>query len=203
MDASLHVVDSGFADPVMQSQAVFRAMLDAMAKPASQQRVAGLMRAPKPLSPVAAALAATLLDADTPVWLGPTLALQPAVKAWIAFHTSARVVANPGEALFAFCADPAQMPTFDNFAQGTQEYPDRSATIILQVGQFEGGDELSFEGPGIASTVSFAPDPMPRHFREQWLANRKRFPRGVDLVLAGPADIAALPRTARLIEREV
>ncbi len=202
MDLSMQAVEGGFTDAVLEAQAVFRALLDALSRPASIQEVRGLERAPASLSPVAAALAATLLDADTPVWLGPTLANQPAVKSWIAFHTGAPLVANPGEAHFAFCADPAQMPTFDNFAQGTQEYPDRSTTIILQMASLTGGEQFFLEGPGMENRALFAPTPMPKHFREQWLANGTRFPRGVDLVFAGPGAIAAMPRTTRLLARE-
>ncbi len=202
MDFSLQVVDGGFGDPVIEAQSVFRALLDAMSNPATVHGIEGLLRAPAPLSPVAAALAATLLDADTPVWLCRALSAQPAVKAWIAFHTGAPIVANPSEAQFALCANPAMVPSLDVFAQGTQEYPDRSTTIIFQVEHFDGEDVLGFEGPGIEGRASLSATPLPRHFKEQWADNRKRFPRGVDVVFAGPDAIAALPRTARPANRE-
>ena len=43
---------------------------------------------------------------------------------------------------------------------------------------------------------------MPRHFVEQWTAMRARFPRGIDLILASPEGIAALPRTTRVSPKE-
>jgi alpha-D-ribose 1-methylphosphonate 5-triphosphate synthase subunit PhnH len=198
MEAFRQAVDGGFSDAVLEGQAVFRAMLDAMARPGSIHAVKGLERAPAPLTPVAAAIAATVLDADTPVWLGPVLSASPAVVAWIAFHTGAPVVANAGEAAFVLCCDPANIPALETFAQGSQEYPDRSATLILQVTSLDGGEALLLEGPGIPGQTLFSPTPLPRHFREQWQANGRRFPRGIDLVFAGPHSIAAMPRTVTI-----
>jgi alpha-D-ribose 1-methylphosphonate 5-triphosphate synthase subunit PhnH len=43
---------------------------------------------------------------------------------------------------------------------------------------------------------------MPQHFAAQWRANRAAFPRGVDLILAAPDGVAALPRSTRLVVPE-
>ncbi len=90
----------------------------------------------------------------------------------------------------------------ENFAQGTQEYPDRSTTLIFQVTSLTAGEDLLLEGPGIERVSMLAPTSLPRHFVEQWKQNRARFPRGVDLILAARDGVACLPRTTRIRQAE-
>jgi alpha-D-ribose 1-methylphosphonate 5-triphosphate synthase subunit PhnH len=191
-------ITGGFANPVFDSQAIFRAVMDAMARPGTTQLARAEAQPPQPLSPIAAAIALTLCDNDTPLWLDPALRQTAAVASWLGFHTGAPLADTPADAHFAIIADPASLIALENFAQGTQEYPDRSTTLILQVASLSSGDRLVLEGPGIDGSATFAPAPLPRHFVEQWKQNRARFPRGVDLVLAAPEGIACLPRTTRI-----
>jgi alpha-D-ribose 1-methylphosphonate 5-triphosphate synthase subunit PhnH len=191
-------VEGGFADPVFNAQTVFRAVMDAMARPGRIVQLPDLTAPPAPLMPAAAAVALTLCDNDTPVWLDPALAASRAVRGWLGFHAAAPVAQVPAEAHFVLVAHPAELIAIDNFAQGTQEYPDRSATLIFQLDSLFSGQKLRLEGPGIEAFATLAPAPMPRHFVEQWKGNRRRFPRGVDLVLAAPEGIACLPRTTRI-----
>ncbi|NMG37894.1 phosphonate C-P lyase system protein PhnH [Chelativorans sp. ZYF759] len=199
---NIATIQGGFADGALDAQRVFRAVMDAMARPGTVQAIPPCATPPAPLGPVAGAVALALLDADTPVWLDQPLAAEAAVREWLGFQTAAPIVEILSEAHFALIAAPASMPSLENFAQGTQNYPDRSTTLILQVEGFETGGGLMLEGPGIETTQAFAPQPLPRHFIEQWRQNNARFPRGVDLVLAGPASVAALPRTTRIILEE-
>ena len=196
------VYEGGFADPVGASQTVFRALMDAMARPGSVQALPDVTAPPAPLSASASALIATLADADTPVWLDQALTKTPAVKDWIVFHTGAPVVGNPSDAAFALVAAPQSLSALNGFSLGTQEFPDRSTTIILQVATLSDGAPLTLEGPGIRVQARLAPDPLPQHFETQWRANRAAFPRGIDLILAAPGCVAALPRSTRLVSRE-
>ena len=122
-----------FADPVLTAQSAFRAIMDAVARPGTVRSMAGWLSAPAPLSPGAAAIAMTLFDQDTPVWLDHWLAAVPEVGAWLRFHTGAAVVAESCRSAFASFPIPAQLPPFDAFQLGTPEYPDRSTTLVLQV----------------------------------------------------------------------
>lgn len=201
MAAAVQIADhitGAFANPVFDAQTIFRAVMDAMARPGTVHPARVETQPPQPLLPVAAAVALTLCDNDTPLWLDPTLRQSPAVASWLGFHAGAPLADTPADAHFALVADPAGLIALENFAQGTQEYPDRSTTLVLQVTSLSAGDRLVLEGPGIDGSTSFAPSPLPRHFVEQWKQNRARFPRGVDLVLAAPDGIACLPRTTRL-----
>ena len=187
-------VAAGFAEPVLAAQATFRVVMDAMARPGTIRRLTGIA-APAPLSASAAALALTLLDYETPFWLDAPLADTGEVARFICFHTGARVTADPAAAAFAFVAAPATAPPFAHFAQGSAEYPDRSTTLVLQVGELAEGNGMVLRGPGIAGTRRLAASPLPANFLDQLADNRAQFPRGVDILLAAPDAVAGLPRS--------
>lgn len=195
-------LDGGFADPVFAAQGVFRAVMDAMARPGSIRRLPALPTPPSPLTPAGAAVALTLCDHETAVWLDPALQASRAAVAWLGFHAGAPLARTPAEAQFAVVSAPGDCIALENFAQGTQEYPDRSATLIFQVETLSGGQPLVLRGPGIAAAAAIAPGPLPRHFVEQWRQNGARFPRGVDIILAAREGIACLPRTTRIEPKE-
>ncbi|MBU4528784.1 MAG: phosphonate C-P lyase system protein PhnH [Hoeflea sp.] len=196
------IYEGGFADPVGASQTVFRALMDAMARPGTVHALPAVTAPPAPLTASASALIATLADADTPVWLDPALTKTNAIKDWIVFHTGAPITAYQSEAAFAVVAAPQSLSALNGFSLGTQEFPDRSTSVILQVTTLTEGVALTLEGPGIKDRTTLAPAPMPQHFSEQWMANRQAFPRGIDLILAGPGSVAAMPRSTRLIRKE-
>ncbi|TPK23053.1 phosphonate C-P lyase system protein PhnH [Mesorhizobium sp. B2-5-9] len=198
MDIAAQSIEGGFADPVFNAQTVFRAVMDAMARPGSVHPLPPLARPPAPLSATSGAVALALCDNDTPLWLDPALHASAAIGSWLGFHTGAPLANTPADAHFAFVATPAEMMALDGFAQGTQDYPDRSTTLILQVGDLTSGTPLLLEGPGIETSATIAPAQMPRHFVEQWKQNIRRFPRGVDIILATSDRIACLPRTTRI-----
>ena len=187
-------VAAGFTEPVLAAQATFRVVMDAMARPGTIRRLAGVA-APAPLSTSAAAIALTLLDYETPFWLDAPLADGGEVARFISFHTGARVTADPAAAAFAFVAAPAAAPPFAHFAQGSAEYPDRSTTLVLQVGELAEDGGMVLRGPGIAGTRRLAASPLPRNFVDQLADNRAQFPRGVDILLAAPDAVAGLPRS--------
>lgn len=197
MDIATHSIDGGFAEPVFNAQTVFRAIMDAMARPGTVQPLPPLAHPPAPLSATAGAVALALCDNDTPVWLDAPLQTA-SVKTWLGFHSGAPLANTPADAHFALIANPKEMAALDGFAQGTQEYPDRSTTLILLVDDLASGPSLLLEGPGIEKTSMIAPPGMPRHFVEQWKQNNQRFPRGVDIILAAPGGLACLPRTTRI-----
>jgi alpha-D-ribose 1-methylphosphonate 5-triphosphate synthase subunit PhnH len=195
------MIGSGFADPVHSAQAAFRAVLDAMSRPGTVHAIAANLTSPQPLSPAMAAIALTLCDQDTPVWLDAALSAVPDVVAWLRFHCGTKIVTDPSAASFAFAADPRTLPAFENFNLGSADYPDRSTTLVLRVDAFAAGQALTLEGPGIKSRQAFCTGPLPDDFAERLRQNRELFPRGVDLIVASATEIAALPRSVRLVDR--
>ena len=202
MIAAEQTLEGGFDKPILDSQAVFRTVMEAMAHPGQSERIEPLTAPPAPLTPLMGALVCTLVDADTPLWLDPAAAESKAVREWIAFHAGAPLARTPGEAAFAVVTDCARLPLLADFAQGTDEYPDRSTTLMLQLHGLDGGAPLTLAGPGIEKRTIFAPRGLPQDFAAQWRENVKRFPCGVDLVLTAGDALACLPRSTRLTKTE-
>jgi alpha-D-ribose 1-methylphosphonate 5-triphosphate synthase subunit PhnH len=191
-----------FNDPAFASQAAFRALMDCLSRPGEIKTIDGVgapaPNSPAPMEPATAALMQSLADYESPVWLDPTFAAAPAIAEWIRFHTGAPIVDSPDKAAFALVVSPLALPPFMQFAQGSEEYPDRSTTVIVQVERFE-GTALTLQGPGIKTTRAFAVAPLPADFGDRLRDNREMFPRGIDLVFVAGQQIAALPRSARLV----
>jgi alpha-D-ribose 1-methylphosphonate 5-triphosphate synthase subunit PhnH len=186
----------GFQDPQLDAQRVFRQLLQAMARPGQIVPIDRLPEAPKPLYGGTAALALTLFDLDTPIWLDE--ALRASAGDYIAFHTGAPLTAELGEAAFVLVADGNQLPDLGKLALGDAEYPERAATIIVQVGRMrvEAGHRL--RGPGILGHVDIAVDGLAPELWTELRQNQKRFPLGFDAVLVAGDMVLALPRTVTL-----
>jgi len=196
------VLAGGFAEPVFHAQSVFKLMMDAMARPGTIQTVAPDALPPAPLGVAAGAIALTLCDHDTPVWLSSGLA-KSAVPQWLGFHTGAPVTPAKAEARFAFVEAGTPLSSFGLFAAGTQEYPDRSTTVVIELADIEGGRKLALMGPGIKTVADIAPLGLPDSFLRLWTENRALFPRGIDIVLTSGSRFLCLPRTTKITATEM
>jgi alpha-D-ribose 1-methylphosphonate 5-triphosphate synthase subunit PhnH len=190
---------AGFADKVLSAQSTFRSVMEAMARPGSIQRIASVAGTPAGMMRGTAALALTLFDHDTPIWLDPAMSAAPEVSGWLKFHTSAPVIADSSIASFALVGDPQSLPALDRFAFGSNVYPDRSTTLILQVESLTDGAVIELQGPGIDGTAVLRASIQPRDLFERLTVNAALFPRGIDAVLVHDDAIVALPRTTRLV----
>ncbi|QHO75354.1 phosphonate C-P lyase system protein PhnH [Bradyrhizobium sp. CCBAU 051011] len=190
---------AGFADKVLSAQSTFRSVMDAMARPGSIQRIASLAGAPDAMMCGTAAIALTLFDHDTPVWLDGRMSATADVAKWLKFHTSAPIVSDSSTAGFALVGDPHGLPSLDRFAFGSNEYPDRSTTLILQVESLSDGPAIELRGPGIDGTVTLRASIQPQDLFERLAVNAALFPRGIDVVLVHDDAIVAIPRTTRLV----
>ena len=187
----------GFVDPVGGAQYAFRAVMDALARPAASVAFSPALQAP--LAPEMAALALSLLDFEVTYWLSPSLADDPAITGYFRFHTGSRQVEAASAASFAFLDLTAgDRLDLTRFAQGTAEYPDRSTTVIVLCADCAPVDGLMAEGPGIQGRSRFGFSPFPDDFITQWARNREGFPLGVDLVLVAPGRLIGLPRSTRI-----
>jgi alpha-D-ribose 1-methylphosphonate 5-triphosphate synthase subunit PhnH len=190
---------AGFADKVLSAQSTFRSVMDAMARPGSVQHVVAAVGTPSRLMRGAAAIALTLFDHDTPVWLDPVISESSEVAKWLKFHSGAPVVADPSICHFAVVANASTLPDLSSFALGSNEYPDRSTTLILQVESLTQGLRYELRGPGIDGTAVLGATIAPQDLFERLAVNETLFPRGIDVVLVAGDEIVAIPRTTRLV----
>jgi alpha-D-ribose 1-methylphosphonate 5-triphosphate synthase subunit PhnH len=183
----------GFNNPVDDAQQVFRAALQAFAHPGRLQTLPVASGLPDGLSPALAALLLTLADPDTPVWL--PAGVPAAARAFLRFHCGCPLTDDAGAAAFVCVPAGYAMPALADCAQGDPAFPDRSATLLVEVGSLADGDTLTLRGPGIETTQVLRVAGLPADFRAGWRANNAGFPLGVDLLLACGDRFCALTRT--------
>lgn len=193
----LAAIAPAFADPTRESQAVFRRIMDAMARPGTIQDLSFAPDAPDRLARAGAAVALTLFDFETPVWLDPTLR-GGAAENWLRFHCGCPTITDPAQAAFALVTDLAQAPALADFDQGDAKYPDRSTTLVIQLPALTGGPEVVLAGPGIKGESSLALPGLPESFWDQVQTNHAQFQFGVDLIFVAGDRLTALPRSTRV-----
>lgn len=178
----------GFSQAPQQSARAFRALMNALGRPGQIQQITGAT-GPAPLSVAAATTLLTLCDGETPIHLAGDQDTD-AIRQWIAFHIGSPI-ATRSEAMFALGTWQALTPITD-FSIGTPEYPDRSATLIVEMDALSNSGP-TLRGPGIQTTAQLS---LPEIAAFQ--QNRTLFPMGVDCYFTAGSCIAALPRAIKV-----
>ena len=185
-------LQGGFSSEPIEAAQAFRAAMSAMARPGRIEVMAGA-RPPAPMSVAAGALILTLCDPETPVYLAGAWACAE-VRDWITFHCGAPF-ADRATCTFAL-GDWASLSPLSAYPIGTPEYPDRSATLIVEVPVLaEQGATL--RGPGIRDTATLL---LPEVAAFQ--SNSALFPLGLDFFLTSGECLAAVPRTIQVSQSE-
>lgn len=178
----------GFSDPAPQAARAFRQIMNVMAKPGTIEVIEGA-EPPAPLSKAAATLLLTLCDPDTGIYLAEELDVDP-VRNWINFHIGAPIVA--AESCDFSVGTWAALAPLSQYKIGTSEYPDRSASLIVESDMLENQGSV-LQGPGIKDRAALS---LPEIAAFQ--ANHKLFPLGLDFYFTCGDRIAALPRTTEV-----
>ncbi|MGL4237714.1 phosphonate C-P lyase system protein PhnH [Tabrizicola sp.] len=187
-DVLSDALSGGFSETPLQSARAFRAILEAMARPGTIHTVAGALP-PPPLSIAAGVSLLVLADNTTPLHLAGSADCKP-VRDWVTFHIGAPFV-PAAEADFAVGTWDALQPV-SRFRVGTADYPDRSATLIVEMDRLSAHGPC-LTGPGIETAVWLSL-PETAAFR----ANRALFPLGFDCLFTHESRLAALPRSTRV-----
>lgn len=200
-------IGRGFGVPVHGAQQVFRAALEAMARPGRVMALPAAALAdlePPGLGRGLTALLLTLLDAETGVWLDPASA-PPGAGAYLRFHTGARLRDAAADAEFVVLdAAQAGPAWWSRVGHGTDESPQSGATLIVAVPSLADdatpapGLHLELRGPGIEHRQRLRVGGIERAFWQARAALEAEYPRGVDLILCCGDCLAALPRTTRI-----
>lgn len=188
-------IAQGFPDPVRDQQRAFRAVMDALSRPATSVSYSSSIGQAGPMHASAFAIGLTLLDFEVSYHLAPSLA---DAEPHLTFQTGSRRVEDAGEAQFAFVDLQHDRLDLAAYAQGEPDYPDRSTTIIAVSMMGADGDTLVCRGPGIAASKTLHVPGLPADFAQQWQANAARAPLGVDLLFVTADAIIGLPRSTRI-----
>jgi alpha-D-ribose 1-methylphosphonate 5-triphosphate synthase subunit PhnH len=209
MSAVLAGITPGFHDAVHGAQRSFRGLLDAMSRPGRvvslpAAATEGIVPPGDAIGLGATALLLTLLDADTTLQLAGGLA-GDAAAAYLRFHTGVRLTAEGGADFTLARAADVDERLCSGLALGSDEAPQRGATLIVEVDALADaphdgaeGVRLCLRGPGIESLQRCGVSGLGRPFWEWRLGLQSLMPRGIDLVMTCGTRLAALPRSTRI-----
>jgi alpha-D-ribose 1-methylphosphonate 5-triphosphate synthase subunit PhnH len=175
---------------------IFRMILDAMSHPG---RIVEFktppLKPPLGVSAEMAALVFTLCDFQSPIWMASKTA---EIVKFVKFHSGAAFTDVLADATFVISSAPEKLPFFEDFAQGTHEYPDRSSTLILQVADLTNSGNIVLKGPGIAAQTVLKAAELDDVFWHNLSINHARYPLGVDVIFVAKGKIAAIPRSTHI-----
>lgn len=202
MTVSLAQLPPGFAAPGPDTQAVFRCALQALSRPGRcftlPAQSCRSLAPPARISVALAALMLTLLDSETRVWLAPSLE-QPLLRSWLGFHTGAEMARSPAAARFVVAhASDLTPELWAGLERGSDESPQDSTTVLLDVPLLAEGSGLVLQGPGVADTQRLQVRGVHADIWRERQADQRLYPLGVDLLLCCGPQVAGLPRSTRL-----
>lgn len=189
-----------FAPMTLTSQSVFRILLDTMARPGvigtlphSSQSI------PAPMDPATAAIVTCLFDHDTQIWLGDGIACVD-VYDYLKLHCSCPLIKSGLTADFSVLNANDGVPGLAQFDSGTDAYPDRSTTLIIQVPDIDTGPSITLTGPGVepGTEASLAVAGIPDYFWQERRDQQEFFPCGLDLIFTSGDRFVALPRSTEI-----
>ena len=184
-------------DEVLDSQKVFRRLLDAMANPG---RRCGIRQQSEKLFGGEAeflALAMTLLDASVSFCVPEN----PELTEQIILLTHARPApVEQADYLFVTRAEQlAQM--IESVKEGTLENPHSSATLLVKVPQGQPERAVLISGPGVDGQAEISVPPAVMDAARLRDQQEYEYPQGIDLIFLLPAgELLCLPRLVRMEE---
>lgn len=195
---------AGFTNPVEQSQQSFKALLMAQSYPGRVHTTDFTLDTPGDMAPSLYALALTLFDSDTPVWIAPSWRqasedqLSPSLK----FHCNCPMTEQSQTADMALVRaedlDGGLADFHALFKLGSDEYPDQSATLFVQVPGLSEGLKTTWSGPGIKVPSSVSIAGLDQSFWDQRNLACSAFPLGLDMVFCAGNQLIALPRSTKV-----
>ena len=205
MQPSRKDIGRGFSNPTLCSQAVFRKALEALSLPGQPQTLdlslsQPALQVPQQAHAAAAALLLALLDQDCKVWLSEGFASTYAGP-WLRFHTGCTVVTEPGHADFVWVADARELPALEQLAQGNAQYPELSATCVVQVTDFDtapAAEAWTLSGPGVNGTRPLILKGLSDNFVSERRASQVHAPCGLDFFFTHNDTLIGLPRSTQV-----
>jgi alpha-D-ribose 1-methylphosphonate 5-triphosphate synthase subunit PhnH len=200
---NLSSIPAGFGNESHSSQQIFRSALKALSYPGRLLELQHDASTPKGVNSVVAGMLLALLDSETSLWCTNSKSLNLATE-WLNFHTDCVVLDTPEKADFLWVEHIHDLPHFETLKRGTNQYPDRSATCIIEVPKLSEKTSPFYQlkGPGIQSQENLFIQGWQQKeylmFFDFWNTNAQHFPCGVDVYMSDSSHLLGLPRTTQL-----
>lgn len=185
----------GFTQPVHQSQQVFRLILKALSEPGSRV-ILPVNDGWRPLGKAATGVLLTLADAETPLAISPDLGSDSVINN-LRFHTGAPLAERPALAGLAVFDNRLTAAQLEALPYGTDISPELGAMVLVQIDSLDHGAALRLSGPGIEHPRRAAPA-LPAPLLDYLINRPRRFPLGLDFLLACDDGLMAIPRTTHV-----
>jgi alpha-D-ribose 1-methylphosphonate 5-triphosphate synthase subunit PhnH len=181
-----------------REQRVFRALLNAMARPGTVHTAN-----PHPQSGRFAA-AVSLLEAVLDHEVTFAIVPEQADLTDTLLRLTGSYVAPPDQADYLLGEGGGVLRALQQAKEGTAEFPDKSATVLAVVAALSaapgGGLPLKLAGPGIRETRTVWVDGFAPECRGAFVERNRDLPMGIDLVLVAPdGAFTCLTRYTRLL----
>lgn len=164
---------------------MFRTLVNAMARPGTVQ--------PTEVTPVDHGVLATLVDQEISLWTEDETVRQ-------AFRNASRYEPAPLDEAAIVHISSSVEPQLEELDQGTNGYPDRSATVVHCVDELTGsrggpGTEIAVSGPGVPSTRTVGISGVTPETIRNVASTQSEYPRGIDYIFTAPNGVMGLPRS--------
>lgn len=197
---------AGLANPTRDCQNIFRQALKAISEPGSIVNVvdeAEQLASLGLLSPAMFALIHTLTDQQTTLWLADSFS-QGNIAKNLQFHAGVELIQNKSQVMFA-CAMANEIEDISLFNAGTDESPEMSCSMLLQVAELDIGANannhattLQLTGPGIASFKKVSLTGLSPQIIKYLVERSHPFPRGLDFYFVSQQQLLCIPRTTKV-----
>ncbi|UZE96243.1 phosphonate C-P lyase system protein PhnH [Alkalimarinus alittae] len=190
----------GFQNEVIDAQHCFRKIMKAMSEP-------GFLVTLEPLnttgniSSATFSVALTLIDQDISVWVSPQLSSREFIDN-LRFYCGCRLTSSPLDADFVFIKL-SEWQDLESYKQGTEEYPDRFPTLIIESEGLQEKGDIELRGPGIKGLRSVGITGIHQQHIDLLKNNQQRFPMGYDFIFTHADQLMALPRSTQLTQSNV
>src|SRR5665213_3357484 len=189
--------DRATMNNAQQGARAFRIILNAMARPGKVFTLPSLIEQSGPAYATTLTVLLALGDHLTSIYLAEAFCTAE-IEKLLRFHTASQLVEDRAQADFAILNAANAEMALGAWSRGNPEYPDQSATLLIQTTSLAQGQEVQFWGPGIQSpiTVHIA-DINPSFWKARAAANAT-FPLGVDMIFVTSQEILGCPRSTHV-----
>jgi alpha-D-ribose 1-methylphosphonate 5-triphosphate synthase subunit PhnH len=111
------------------------------------------------------------------------------------------VVTEPGHADFVWVADARELPALEQLAQGSAQYPELSATCVVQVTEVDTAataEAWTLSGPGVNGTRPLILKGLSDNFVSERRASQVHAPCGLDFFFTHNDTLIGLPRSTQV-----